>query len=177
MASTVKWSNEEWRRLQTSLFAVTGTTRIRLSELTPAQWDQVVRETRRSREDIDAALDAMLRRQELPGGRVPVQTTERLFRESVPVLRTLLDGQSDELGAVSAGRMDSILQAIEGFNFATLPYEDLFLIWNCVGKSEGVMEHHESIRCVYSVLGQVLSCLPAPLPAGGQRHGGSRCTP
>ena len=59
MASTVKWSNEEWRRLQTSLFAVTGTTRIRLSELTPAQWDQVVRETRRSREDIDAALDAM----------------------------------------------------------------------------------------------------------------------
>ena len=174
MASNVKWTNEEWRRLQTSLFAVTGTTRIRLSELTPAQWDQVVRETRRSREDIDAALDAMLRRQELPGGRVPVQTTERLFRESVTVLRKLLDSQAEDLGAVSAERVDSILQAIEGFNFATLPYEDLFLIWNCVGKSEGLMEHHESIRCVYSVLGQVRFCLPALLPAGRHRPGGSR---
>lgn len=57
----------------------------------------MVRETRRSREDIDVALDAMLRRQELPGGRVPVQTTERLFRESVPVLRKLLENQDSIL--------------------------------------------------------------------------------
>ena len=54
----------------------------------------MVLETRRSREDIDMALSAMLRRQELPGGRVPVQTTERLFRESVPVLRKLLENQA-----------------------------------------------------------------------------------
>ena len=64
--------------------------------LTPELWvlAQVVLETRRSREDIDMALSAMLRRQELPGGRVPVQTTERLFRESVPVLRKLLENQA-----------------------------------------------------------------------------------
>ena len=54
-------------------------------------------ETRRSREDIDMALSAMLRRQELPGGRVPVQTTERLFRESVPVLRKVLEKQASVL--------------------------------------------------------------------------------
>jgi hypothetical protein len=151
----VKWSNEEWRRLQTSLFSVTGTTRIRLSELTPEQWTQVVRETRRSREDIDAALDAMLRRQELPGGRVPVQTTERLFRESVPLLRKVLDSARDEAGAVTSSRLDRMLLAIESFNFATLPYEDLFVVWHHIGTSEGQMECHESLRCVYSVLGQV----------------------
>jgi len=156
MASGMKWSNEEWRRLQTSLFSVTGTTRIRLSELTPEQWEQVVRETRRTREDIDAALDAMLRRQELPGGRVPVQTTERLFRESVPLLRKLLDNSTDDSGTqVPASRVNRVLQAIEGFNFASLSYEDLFLVWNSVGKSEGLMEHQECLRCVYSVLGQV----------------------
>lgn len=153
--ASVKWSNEEWRRLQTSLFSVTGTTRIRLSELTAEQWAQVVKETRRSREDIDAALDAMLRRQELPGGRVPVQTTERLFRESVPLLRGVLDGASDDAGAVPSSRLERMLLAIESFNFATLPYDDLFVVWNHVGKSEGLMEHHESLRCVYSVLGQV----------------------
>jgi hypothetical protein len=122
--ASVKWSNEEWRRLQTSLFSVTGTTRIRLSELTAEQWAQVVKETRRSREDIDAALDAMLRRQELPGGRVPVQTTERLFRESVPLLRGVLDGASDDGGAVPSSRVERMLLAIESFNFATLPYDD-----------------------------------------------------
>eukprot|EP00960_Hanusia_phi_P043742 756222-Hanusia_phi.AAC.1 len=41
MAPELNWTNEEWRRLQTSLFAVTGSTRIRLSELTPEQWQQV----------------------------------------------------------------------------------------------------------------------------------------
>jgi hypothetical protein len=90
MAKDTRWTNDEWRLLQTSLFAVTGTTRIRLSELTQVQWDQVVADTKRSRADIDAALDTMLKRQELPGGRVPVQTTERLFRESVPRLRACL---------------------------------------------------------------------------------------
>lgn len=90
MAKDTRWSNDEWRRLQTSLFAVTGTTRIRLSDLTAGQWDQVIADTNRTRADIDAALDTMLKRQELPGGRVPVQTTERLFRESVPHLRACL---------------------------------------------------------------------------------------
>ena len=156
MASGLKWTNEEWRRLQTSLFSVTGTTRIRLSELTSEQWEQVVRETRRSREDIDAALDAMLRRQELPGGRVPVQTTERLFREAVPLLRKVLEKSVDEADVpVPDARLERVLLAIEGFNFATLPYQDLFLVWNHVGKSEGLMECHECLRCVYSVLGQI----------------------
>ena len=156
MASAVKWSNEEWRRLQTSLFSATGTTRIRLSELSADQWDQVVRETRRSREDIDAALDAMLRRQELPGGRVPVQTTERLFREAVPLLRQVLkDAEDAGGGQVPDARLEKILLALQGFNFASLPYDDLFLVWHCVGVSEGMMEHHECLRCVYSVLGQI----------------------
>ena len=91
MAKDTRWTNDEWRRLQTSLFAVTGTTRIRLSDLTAPQWDQVIADTNRTRADIDAALDTMLKRQELPGGRVPVQTTERLFRESVPHLRACLE--------------------------------------------------------------------------------------
>ena len=91
MAKDTRWTNDEWRRLQTSLFAVTGTTRIRLSDLTAPQWNQVIADTNRTRADIDAALDTMLKRQELPGGRVPVQTTERLFRESVPHLRACLE--------------------------------------------------------------------------------------
>jgi len=154
---------------QTSLFSVTGTTRIRLSELSAEQWEQVVSETKRTREDIDAALDAMLRRQELPGGRVPVQTTERLFRESVPLLRQVLEGATDDAGTVATNRLDRILLAIEGFNFASLPYDDLFLVWNYVGTSEGRMELHESLRCVYSVLGQVCICACARASSCSER--------
>jgi len=154
---------------QTSLFSVTGTTRIRLSELSAEQWEQVVSETKRTREDIDAALDAMLRRQELPGGRVPVQTTERLFRESVPLLRQVLEGATDDAGTVATNRLDRILLAIEGFNFASLPYDDLFLVWNYVGTSEGRMEIHESLRCVYSVLGQVCICVCAQASSCSER--------
>lgn len=36
-----RWSSEEWRKLQTSLYTVTGSTRIKLSAMTPEQWDQV----------------------------------------------------------------------------------------------------------------------------------------
>eukprot|EP00286_Rhodomonas_abbreviata_P013555 CAMPEP_0181325608 /NCGR_PEP_ID=MMETSP1101-20121128/21026_1 /TAXON_ID=46948 /ORGANISM="Rhodomonas abbreviata, Strain Caron Lab Isolate" /LENGTH=190 /DNA_ID=CAMNT_0023433947 /DNA_START=319 /DNA_END=888 /DNA_ORIENTATION=- len=155
MGPEIRWTNEEWRRLQTSLFAVTGTTRIKLSALTSQQWAQVVKDTRRSRADIDAALEAMLKRQNLPGGRVPVQTTERLFRESAPLLKGILLGRKVPLPEGGKVRVEKILNAVAEFNFASLPYEDLFFAWDVLGRSEGKMEHHECLRCVYSVLGQI----------------------
>jgi hypothetical protein len=39
-----------------------------------------------------------------------------------------------------------IQTAIETFEFATLPYEDLFLTWNAIGQKEGVLEKHECLR-------------------------------
>lgn len=68
MGTDQRWTSEEWRKLQTSLFAVTGNTRIKLSSLTPPQWELIVKGTGRSKADIDAALTAMLKRQEIPGG-------------------------------------------------------------------------------------------------------------
>jgi hypothetical protein len=41
MGTDQRWTSEEWRKLQTSLFSVTGNTRIKLSSLTPEQWDKV----------------------------------------------------------------------------------------------------------------------------------------
>lgn len=113
---------------------------------------QVVNDTRRSRSDIDMALEAMLKRQNLPGGRVPVQTTgesdlciraltmrcpiltwrvsERLFREAVPLLKEILLGRKVPLPDGGTAQVEKILAAIGDFNFATLPYEDLFFSWD-----------------------------------------------
>lgn len=69
-----------------------------------------------------------------------MQITERLFKEAVPHLRIMGLGQVDE------ARRDKILTAIESFDFATLPYDDLFLVWNSIGSSAGVLAQHECLR-------------------------------
>ena len=76
-----------------------------------------------------------------------MQITERLFRESVPHLRNLNLGDD--------ARREKILTAVSSFDFATLPYEDLFLVWNSIGSVQGILAQHECLRCVYSVLGQI----------------------
>jgi hypothetical protein len=156
MSSDLKWSTEEWRRLQTSLFAVTGSTRIKVSDLNSRQWEQVVKDTGRTKEDIMLALNAMIRRQQLPGGRVPVQTTEKLFKDAVPHIQDLLHtnrGNAD--GAQDTARSARILEALRDFNISVLRYDDLFHAWNLLGSTQGLLRQHECLRCVYSVLGQI----------------------
>lgn len=51
-------------------------------------------------------------------------------RCKIPFLRDLFSQPKEEGHSVPTPRLEKILLAIESFNFATLPYDDLFLVWD-----------------------------------------------